>query len=88
MDMHALDAVQAGASLDADDAAVMLDSGHELGKHIPDPARKVKLWRPDVRAGLLAQRRFKVGAHPCACLPRLTGAGPAAARPDRSLPAF
>ena len=62
MDMKALDAVQARDNLQADDAAVMLDSGHELGKRIADPARQLRLWQKDVRKAWVAMLRFKVWA--------------------------
>ena len=58
--MHVLDALQAGHEQGVDDAAIMMAGGEEVGRRISDPLRLVKLWKPDVREGILAFWRFRV----------------------------
>ena len=63
--MGALDAVQANQSLAHDDAAVMMESGHELGRLIQDPVRRLKLWRQEVRQGWQITWKFQVSSYWC-----------------------
>ena len=59
-DMGALDAVQAKKDLKHDDAAVMMESSHEIGRRIKDPLRCIKLWRREVWQGLAVTWKFQV----------------------------
>ena len=58
--MGGLDAAQADANVDDDEAASMMRAGHELGYLMKDPLRAFKLWQSDVWRGMYNHYRYQV----------------------------